>query len=150
MSALDVRTFALWAGLSGLVPRIAVVAGRCFAGNAVVAGSSDILIATRDATLGVAGPAMVSGRPRGLHPEQLGPSDVMAANGVIDVVVDGESQAVEVAGHLVRLFAGPAPTVAPPIRRLCAPALPDRERSPYDVRPDHHHTCGLRLGGVPP
>ena len=38
VSALDTRAFALWARLSGLVPRIAVVAGRCFAGNAVIAG----------------------------------------------------------------------------------------------------------------
>ncbi len=136
VSALDVRTFAFWAGLSGLVPRIAVVAGRCFAGNAVVAGSSDILIATRDATLGVAGPAMVSGAGLGDYtPEQLGPSDVMAANGIIDVVVDGESQAVEVAGHLVRLFAGPAPDGGAADQTALRTALPDRERSPYDVRP---------------
>lgn len=95
VSALDVRTFALWAGLSGLVPRIAVVAGHCFAGNAVIAASSDILIATADATLGVAGPAMVSGAGLGDYtPEQLGPSEVMAANGVIDVVVDDEAAAV--------------------------------------------------------
>src|SRR5687767_13822292 len=32
VSALDTRAFALWAKLSGLVPRIAVVHGRCFAG----------------------------------------------------------------------------------------------------------------------
>src|SRR5581483_6442981 len=40
VSALDVRAFALWARLSGVVPRIAVVHGRCFAGNAVIAGCS--------------------------------------------------------------------------------------------------------------
>ena len=38
VSALDTRAFALWARLSGVVPRIAIVAGRCFAGNAVIAG----------------------------------------------------------------------------------------------------------------
>ena len=38
VSSLDTRAFALWAQLSGLVPRIAVVKGRCFAGNAVIAG----------------------------------------------------------------------------------------------------------------
>jgi methylmalonyl-CoA carboxyltransferase 12S subunit len=40
VSALDTRAFALWARLSGVGPRIAVVAGRCFAGNAVIAGCS--------------------------------------------------------------------------------------------------------------
>lgn len=40
VSSLDVRAFKLWAALSGLVPRIAVVRGRCFAGNAVIAGAA--------------------------------------------------------------------------------------------------------------
>ena len=57
VSALDVRAFALWAGLSGVVPRIAVVKGRCFAGNAVIAGCSDLIVATEDASLGMGGPA---------------------------------------------------------------------------------------------
>ena len=41
VSALDARAFKLWAALSGLVPRIAIVKGRCFAGNAVIAGCAD-------------------------------------------------------------------------------------------------------------
>ncbi len=136
VSALDVRTFALWAGLTGLVPRIAIVAGRCFAGNAVIAGSSDVLIATKDATMGVAGPAMVSGAGLGDYtPEQLGPSDVMTANGVIDVLVDDEEQAVRVARQLVGIFAGPAPDAGAADQTTLRSALPERERSAYDVRP---------------
>ena len=136
VSALDVRTFALWAGLSGLVPRVAVVAGHCFAGNAVIAGSSDILIATKGSTLGVAGPAMVSGAGLGDYtPEQLGPSEVMAANGVIDVVVDDEVQAGRIARHLVGMFSGPVPDGGAADQTPLRAALPERERSPYDVRP---------------
>src|SRR5947207_2095723 len=52
VSALDTRAFALWARLSGPVPRIAVVAGRCFAGNAVIAGSSDLIGATQNVPIG--------------------------------------------------------------------------------------------------
>lgn len=52
VSALDVRAFALWAGLSGLVPRVAIVKGYCFAGNAVIAGCSDLIVATEDASIG--------------------------------------------------------------------------------------------------
>ncbi|MCU0299470.1 MAG: carbamoyl-phosphate-synthetase, partial [Candidatus Nanopelagicales bacterium] len=136
VSALDVRSFALWAKLSGVVPRIAVVAGRCFAGNAVIAASSDILIATRDATMGVAGPAMVAGAGLGQYrPEQLGPSDVMTGNGVIDVLVDDEAQAVAMTKHLLGLFAGPAETITAADQRQLRTALPERERSAYDVRP---------------
>ena len=61
VSALDARAFALWAKLSGLVPRIAVVAGRCFAGNAVLAGCSDLIVATENVSLGMGGPAMIEG-----------------------------------------------------------------------------------------
>ena len=61
VSALDTRAFALWARLSGVVPRIAVVAGRCFAGNAVIAGCSDLIVATENISLGMGGPAMIEG-----------------------------------------------------------------------------------------
>ena len=61
VSALDVGSFALWGALEGVVPRIAVVSGRCFAGNAVLAGCADLRIATPDANLGMAGPAMIAG-----------------------------------------------------------------------------------------
>ncbi len=136
VSALDVRTFALWAGLSGLVPRVAIVAGRCFAGNAVIAGSSDILIATREATMGVAGPAMVAGAGLGdFTPEQIGPSEVMARNGVIDVLVDDEVQAVRVAKQLIALFVGPVPDSTAADQSVLRDILPQREREAYDVRP---------------
>ena len=61
VSALDTRAFALWAKLSGVVPRIAVVAGRCFAGNAVIAGCADLIVATENISLGMGGPAMIEG-----------------------------------------------------------------------------------------
>jgi acetyl-CoA carboxylase carboxyltransferase component len=60
-SSLTARAFALWGRLSGLVPRIAVVAGRCFAGNAALAGSADLIIATESSSLGMGGPAMIEG-----------------------------------------------------------------------------------------
>src|SRR5204863_1114079 len=97
VSALHVRAFALWAGLSGLVPRIAVVKGRCFAGNAVIAGCSDLIVATEDSSIGMGGPAMIAGGALGdVYPDDVGPSDVQARNGVIDVLVADESEAVAV------------------------------------------------------
>ncbi len=45
VSALHVRAFALWAGLSGLVPRVAIVHGRCFAGNAVIGVCWELIVA---------------------------------------------------------------------------------------------------------
>src|SRR5213592_2759994 len=95
VSALDARAFALWARLSGLVPRIAVVAGRCFAGNAVIAGCSDLIVATENVSIGMGGPAMIEGGGLGVvHPDEVGPAKVQARNGVIDVLVADEPAAV--------------------------------------------------------
>src|SRR4029453_489957 len=88
VSALDVRAFALWARLSGLVPRIAVVAGRCFAGNAVIAGCSDLIVATENVSLGMGGPAMIAGGGLGdVEPDEVGPIAVQEGNGVVDLAV---------------------------------------------------------------
>ena len=80
VSALDARAFALWAKLSGLVPRIAVVAGRCFAGNAVLAGCSDLIVATENVSLGMGGPAMIEGGGLGtVEADEIGPLEMQAA-----------------------------------------------------------------------
>src|SRR5262245_12335366 len=98
VSGLHVRAFALWASLSGLVPRIAVVAGRCFAGNAVIAGCSDLIVATENVSLGMGGPAMIAGGGLGdVDPDEVGPIDVQAPNGVVDLVVADEAEAVDAA-----------------------------------------------------
>ena len=53
---------------------IGVVAGRCFAGNAALLGTCDVIIATADATIGMAGPVMIEGGGLGTFtPEQVGP-----------------------------------------------------------------------------
>ena len=109
VSALDVRAFALWARLSGVVPRIAVVKGRCFAGNAVIAGCADLIVATEDVSIGMGGPAMIAGGGLGqVDADAVGPADVQARNGVLDVVVADEAEAVAVTKRLLGYFAGPA------------------------------------------
>src|SRR3954469_6832235 len=94
VSALDTRAFALWARLSGIVPRIAIVAGRCFAGNAVIAGCSDLIVAAQNVSLGMGGPAMIAGGGLGqVDPDEVGPLDVQSRNGVVDVVAADEREA---------------------------------------------------------
>ena len=79
VSALDVPTFAAWGRLSGLVPRIGIVGGRCFAGNAAIFGCSDITIATADSSIGMGGPAMIEGGGLGVvGPDEVGPAAVQA------------------------------------------------------------------------
>src|SRR5436305_5739258 len=136
VSALDVRAFALWARLSGLVPRIAIVKGRCFAGNAVIAGCSDLIVATEDTSLGMGGPAMIAGGGLGdVDPDEVGPIDVQAPNGVVDVVVADEAEAVAVTKRLLAYFQGPTPPGPAPDQTPLRDMVPERQRRAYDVTP---------------
>jgi len=139
VSGLDTLAFHLWGRLSGLVPRVGIASGRCFAGNAAILGSSDVVIATRGANIGMGGPAMIEGGGLGVYaPEDVGPVDVQVANGVVDVLVEDEAEAVAVARRYLSYFVGPA---APPAEGwTCAdPAalravVPENRRRVYDVR----------------
>jgi acetyl-CoA carboxylase carboxyltransferase component len=136
VSALDVRAFALWARLSGLVPRIAIVRGRCFAGNAVIAGCSDLIVATQDASLGMAGPAMIAGGGLGdVDADEIGPTSVQAANGVVDVVVADEAEAVAVTKQLIGYFQGSAGPGSAADQTPLRAIVPERERRAYNVAP---------------
>jgi methylmalonyl-CoA carboxyltransferase 12S subunit len=136
VSALDVRAFALWARLSGVVPRIAVVAGRCFAGNAVIAGCSDLIVATENVSIGMGGPAMIAGGGLGdVDPDEVGPIDVQASNGVVDLVVSDEPAAVDAAKRLLGYFQGSIPDWSAPDQEALREAVPERARRAYKVAP---------------
>jgi acetyl-CoA carboxylase carboxyltransferase component len=136
VSALDTRAFALWAKLSGLVPRIAVVAGRCFAGNAVIAGCSDLIVATEDVSLGMGGPAMIEGGGLGaVAPEDVGPLAMQTANGVIDVAVVDEAEATAVAKRLLAHFQGDLPPGEEPDQARLREIVPSARRRAFDIVP---------------
>jgi len=136
VSALDTRAFALWAGLSGLVPRIAVVAGRCFAGNAVIAGCADLIVATENVSLGMGGPAMIEGGGLGkVAPDEVGPIAMQAANGVVDLVVADEAAAVAATKRLLSYFQGSLPTGEASDQEALRGAVPERRRRAYAVQP---------------
>ncbi len=136
VSALDVRAFALWARLSGRVPRIAVVAGRCFAGNAVIAGCSDLIVATENASIGMGGPAMIAGGGLGeFPPDEIGPIEVQAPNGVVDLVVPDEAAAVAAAKNLLGYFQGSVAAWSASDQIKLRDAVPERERRAYKVTP---------------
>lgn len=136
VSALDTRAFALWASLSGVVPRIAVVAGRCFAGNAVLAGCSDLIVATENVSLGMGGPAMIEGGGLGeVAADEVGPLATQAANGVIDVAVADETEATAVAKRLLAYFQGATPPAAAADQAPLRTIVPERRRRAFDVAP---------------
>jgi acetyl-CoA carboxylase carboxyltransferase component len=95
LAGLHVATFASFARLNGQVPVIGITTGRCFAGNAALLGCCDVIIATEASNIGMGGPAMVEGGGLGVYPpEAIGPSAVQHANGVIDILVADEAQAI--------------------------------------------------------
>jgi acetyl/propionyl-CoA carboxylase alpha subunit len=135
VAGLDGPSFLQYARLSGLVPRIAVVSGRCFAGNAVFAGCSDLMIATENACIGMAGPAMIEGGGLGsFRPEEVGPVSVQRHNGVIDCVVKDEEEGAALAKKLMGYFQGPVDNWDCEDQRWLRRAIPENRLHAYDVR----------------
>jgi acetyl/propionyl-CoA carboxylase alpha subunit len=131
---LHIKAFTLLAQLSGLVPLVGIVSGRCFAGNAVVAGCCDVIIATQKTSLGMGGPAMIEGGGLGVfHPDEIGPTSVQRRNGVIDVVVADEAEAVRVAKQYLSYFQGPVREWTCADQRALRHAIPENRLRVYDV-----------------
>jgi acetyl-CoA carboxylase carboxyltransferase component len=132
---LVVPTFHSFAALSGLVPRVGIVSGRCFAGNAALLGCCDVVIATPDATIGMGGPAMIEGGGLGtFDPEQVGPVEMQEPNGVIDVLVPDEQAAVETAKRFLSYMQGPVAHWSCADQRLLREAVPEDPKRVHDVR----------------
>lgn len=135
MASLDVPTFHGFARLSGLVPLVGIVHGRCFAGNAALLGCCDVIIATRATTLGMGGPAMIEGGGLGVYrPEEVGPAAMQNANGVIDLLVADEAEAVATAKRYLAYFQGPLAAWTCPDQRPLRDAIPENRLRSYDVR----------------
>ncbi|ACY97435.1 MULTISPECIES: carboxyl transferase domain-containing protein [Thermomonospora] len=135
VSGLDTMAFHLFARLSGQVPLVGIAAGRCFAGNAALLGCCDVVIATADANIGMGGPAMIEGGGLGSYtPEQIGPISVQVPNGVVDLPVADEAEAVAVARRYLSYFQGPAPQWDAPDQRRLRSLIPQDRRRVYDVR----------------
>jgi acetyl-CoA carboxylase carboxyltransferase component len=132
---LHLTTFAMFAKLSGEVPLVGIVSGRCFAGNAVLLGCCDVIIATRNTNIGMAGPVMIEGGGLGVFkPEDIGPMDVQTKNGVVDIAVADEAEAVAVAKKYLSYFQGAISQWEAADQRLLRNMIPEQRRYVYDVR----------------
>ncbi|MGL4317990.1 MAG: carboxyl transferase domain-containing protein [Pseudomonas sp.] len=135
VAGLDCHTFIGLAKLSGLVPTVGIVSGRCFAGNAALLGCCDVIIAAKDATLGMAGPAMIEGGGLGsFTPEQVGPVSVQGPNGVIDVLVENEEEAVRTAKQYLSYFQGKRSDWQCADQRELRHLIPENRLRVYDIR----------------
>jgi acetyl-CoA carboxylase carboxyltransferase component len=135
VAGLHVTTFASFARLNGQVPVLGIVAGRCFAGNAALLGCCDVIIATQSSNIGMGGPAMVEGGGLGVFkPEQIGPSAVQHANGVIDILVADEREAVAAARQYLSFFQGRVRDWVAPDALALRDTVPQNRLRVYDTR----------------
>lgn len=134
-AGLDVPTFRLLAGLRGRVPLVCIVSGRCFAGNAALAGACDVIIATPDANIGMGGPTMIEGGGLGVYPpEAIGPIEVQRHNGVVGLVARDEAHAVALAKRYLSYFQGALRDWEAPDPRLARHVVPQNRLRAYDIR----------------
>ena len=134
-SGLDVPAFYLWGKLSGMVPLVGITSGRCFAGNAVILGCCDVIIATAGSNIGMGGPAMIEGGGLGVfRPEEVGPMEEQVPNGVVDIPVTDEAEAVRVAKKYLSYFQGPVAEWACADQRLLRYIVPENRLRVYEVR----------------
>jgi acetyl-CoA carboxylase carboxyltransferase component len=102
---LDCLAFNYFARLSGLVPLVGINSGFCFAGNAAILGCCDVVIATANSNIGMGGPAMIEGGGLGVFDAtEIGPMSVQVSNGVVDIAVEDEAEAVAVAKQYLSYF----------------------------------------------
>ena len=133
--SFDTHTFTQFAKLSGAVPMIGINHGRCFAGNTVLLACCDVIIATKDSTIGMGGPAMIEGGGLGVYtPEEVGPMSFQVPNGVVDILVDDEAEAVAVAKKYLSYFQGTLNEWEAADQRSLRQVIPENRLRLYDMR----------------
>ncbi len=135
VAGLNTMAFHIFGRLSGVAPLVGINSGRCFAGNAAILGCCDVVIATKNSSIGMGGPAMIEGGNLGIFsPEEVGPMEVQVPNGVVDIAVEDEAEAVAVAKKYLSYFQGALPEWRAADQRLLRRAIPENRLRVYDVR----------------
>lgn len=121
--------------LSGKVPLVGIAAGHCFAGNAAFLGVCDVIIATKTATLGMGGPAMVEGGGLGkFTPEEIGPARMHYQSGVVDILVEDEIEAALTSRKYLSYFQGRVKGWSAHDQRSMRSVVPEERRRAYNMR----------------
>lgn len=134
VAGLDVMSFATFAKLSGLAPTIGIASGYCFAGNAALLGCCDVIIATENSNIGMAGPAMIEGGGLGIvNAHDIGPIGVQSRNGVVDIRVADEQSAVAAAKKYLAFFQGVTSNWSRNPDESMRPLVPEQRTRIYDI-----------------
>ncbi len=135
IAGLDLTTFGAFARLSGYVPMVGIVSGFCFAGNAALLGCCDVIIAAKNSSIGMGGPVMIEGGGLGVFkPEEVGPMDVQTHNGVVDIEVENDEEAVATAKKYISYFQGATSTWEAGDPLKLRTVIPENRKRAYNVR----------------
>lgn len=135
IAGLDLTTFGLFARLSGYVPVVGIVSGFCFAGNAALLGCCDVIIATKTSSIGMGGPVMIEGGGLGVFkPEDVGPMEIQTQNGVVDIEVEDDVEAVATAKKYLSYFQGPISSWEAGDPLKLRTVVPESRKRAYNVR----------------
>ena len=133
--AFDTYTFTQFSKLSGLIPLVGVNNGRCFAGNTALLACCDVIIATKASTIAMGGPAMIEGGGLGIYtPEEVGPMSFQVPNGVVDILVEDEEEAVETTKKYLSYFQGPVAEWEAHDQRPLRHVVPENRLRLYDMQ----------------
>ena len=134
--ANEVGTFDGMALMSGWVPTVAVVSGRSFAGNASIAGMSDVVFATRGSAIGIGGPPLVEAALGiAMTPEELAPSEMQEEIGGADLLIDSDAEGAElVRRYLAYFLVERTDGTQSPTHDTIRSIVPDNRRGVYDMR----------------
>jgi acetyl/propionyl-CoA carboxylase alpha subunit len=133
-SSPPLEIFRQFARLSGKVPLIGAVSGACFGGNAALLGCCDLVVATRDANVGLAGPVVIEAGGLGsFRVDEIGPAPQLHENGLVDVLADSDTPAVNAVRQLLGYFQGPAVAGESPDQDELRRVLPRNRLRAYDV-----------------
>ncbi len=132
---LDTPTFATMGTLSGLAPLVGITSRYCFAGNASLLGCCDVIIATENSSIGMGGPALIEGGGLGVfRPEEIGPMEIQVPNGVVDIAVKDEAEAVAAAKKYLSYFQGSLSEWDCADQRLLRRIVPENRLRIYNMR----------------
>jgi acetyl-CoA carboxylase carboxyltransferase component len=94
-----------------------------------------VIIATANSNIGMGGPAMIEGGGLGVFtPEEIGGMDVQVPSGVVDIAVEDEAEAVQVAKKYLSYFQGPLEDWEAPDQRKMRRIIPENRLRVYSVR----------------
>ena len=133
---MDEQLFSEFAKLSGLVPLVGITTGHSFGANATMLACCDVIIATRNAAVGMGGgPSVVAAVGMGEHSaEDIGSMSFQVPNGNVDILVEDDAAAVATARKYLSYFQGRVDTWEAPDQRRMRHIIPENRVRTYDMR----------------